>query len=261
MPLIPNTVTLITGATGMAAATATLAAQQGARVFIAALSPDDCEQLASRIRQAGGACEFRAGDLTIAAEADAAVSRCLERFGQIDGLFNAAGISGRRFGDGPLDECTDEGWDATLAANARSTFLVTRAVLHHMLSRPLPDDGCRGAILHMASASALHPEPRHFATHAYAASKGAILSLTLAMAAYYAPHKIRVNAIAPGLVRTPMSRRAQNDPDILAYMRAKQPLAGTLIEAEEIARAAIFLLSDDAKMITARLSAWMPAGA
>ena len=73
------------------------------------------------------------------------------------------------------------------------------------------DNGRPGTILNMASVLAFSPEAQHFATHAYAASKGAIISMSRAMAAYYAPHKIRVNVIAPGLVRTPMSARAQSD--------------------------------------------------
>jgi NAD(P)-dependent dehydrogenase (short-subunit alcohol dehydrogenase family) len=74
--------------------------------------------------------------------------------------------------------------------------------------------------------------------------------MTKAMAAYYAPHRIRVNAIAPGLVHTPMSRRAQDDPEILAAIRHKQPLAEDLIPVDDIARASVFLMSDEARMIT-----------
>ena len=97
---------------------------------------------------------------------------------------------------------------------------------------------------------ASHPEPGKFATHAYAASKGAILSLMTTLASYYAPQKIRVNAVAPGLVRTPMSQRAQGDAEILELMRTKQPLAGDLLDADEIAKAALFLLSSDAAQVT-----------
>ena len=71
------------------------------------------------------------------------------------------------------------------------------------------------------------------------------------MAAYYAPHKIRVNVVAPALVRTPMSARAQNDPAILDLMKTKQPLAEDLIDAQDVARASLFLLGDDSRMITA----------
>jgi NAD(P)-dependent dehydrogenase (short-subunit alcohol dehydrogenase family) len=97
---------------------------------------------------------------------------------------------------------------------------------------------------------AFSPEPKFFATHAYAASKSAIIGLTGAMAAYYAPSKIRVNAIAPGLTRTPMSARAQQDRALLEFIKTKQPLIEDLVEADDVARAAVFLLSDDAGAIT-----------
>jgi NAD(P)-dependent dehydrogenase (short-subunit alcohol dehydrogenase family) len=112
------------------------------------------------------------------------------------------------------------------------------------------ESGARGTILNMASVLAFSPEPKFFATHAYAASKSAIIGLTRAMAAYYGPHKVRVNAIAPALTRTPMSARAQQNTEILEFIRAKQPLSEDLIEAEDVARAAVFLLSDESRYIT-----------
>jgi NAD(P)-dependent dehydrogenase (short-subunit alcohol dehydrogenase family) len=232
-----NKTVLISGSTGIAAATARLAAAEGASVFTIALEPGECDGVFI-------------GDLTLAETARDGVRECLARFGRIDCLFNVAGISGRRFGDGPLHECSEEAWDRVMDANVKTMFLLTRETLRVMLEQPVAENGLRGAILNMASAVASSPEPIHFATHAYAASKGAILAMTKAMAAYYAPHRIRVNAIAPGLVRTPMSRRAQGDPEILDYMRHKQPLAEGAIAADEIARASVFLMSDEARMIT-----------
>jgi NAD(P)-dependent dehydrogenase (short-subunit alcohol dehydrogenase family) len=105
----------------------------------------------------------------------------------------------------------------------------------------------------MSSVLARHPSPDHFATHAYAAAKGGIEAMTRAAAAFYAPDGIRMNAIAPSLVATPMSRRAQEDPAILAYLAAKQPLAGGPADADAVTRAALFLLSDDAELITGQV--------
>jgi NAD(P)-dependent dehydrogenase (short-subunit alcohol dehydrogenase family) len=245
-----NKICLITGSTGIGAATARLAAEAGARVFVVSRTEAHCRALAEEIVAAGGCANFRAADLTHAAAVDDAVAHCAAEFGRIDALFNVAGISGRRFGDGPMHECTEEGWDTTLDTNARSMFLMCRAVLRQMLAQPLAENGLRGTILNMASVLAFSPEPRFFATHAYAASKGAIISMSRSMAAYYAPHKIRVNVIAPSLIRTPMSRRAQENSDILERMKTKQPLCEDLIEAAEVARAALFLLGDDARVIT-----------
>ena len=238
-------VLLITGSTGIAEATALLAAREGARVFVVSRTPENARALAEKV---GG--DFHAGDLVDPAVARDAVARCLAKHGRLDAVFNVAGISGRSFGDGPLHECTDEGWSTVLDANLRSLFHVCREALKAMMGQAPGPDGLRGNILNMASVLGLAPQAQHFATHAYAASKGAILSLSRAMAAYYAPHKIRVNAIAPALVRTPMSRRAQTDPAVLEKMKSKQPLADGLIEPDDVARAALFLLGDGARMIT-----------
>lgn len=240
--MLGNQVWLITGSSGMAAATARLAAQQGARVFVCGLEMEACRDLAAEC--AGG---FHCGDLAVPAEAAAAVARCTSELGPIDALFNVAGASGRAYGDGPLHLISDEGFRRTLDINLNPAFLVSRSVLAEMLPRR------RGAILNMSSISAIAPEPRYFAAHAYAAAKGALISLTKSMAAYYAPHGIRVNAIAPGLVRTPMSRRAQSDAEILALMETKQPLSGGPMEADDVARAAVFLLSPAAAMITGQV--------
>lgn len=246
---------LITGASGIAAATARLAAQGGAKLFIASIDEGECRELAARLEEEGATIAWRAGDLTLEAEAIAAVARCHELFGRIDALFNVVGISGRRYGDGPIHQCTLDGWRRTMATNVETAFLTSREVVRIMLGQEPDDNGGRGAILNMASVLAISPEPGHFETHAYAASKGAIIGLTMAMAASYARSGIRVNAIAPGLTRTPMSVRAQSNPEILALMKMKQPLRGDLLEADDVARAALFLLGDDARSITGELLA------
>lgn len=245
-----SVVYLITGSTGIAAATAKLAVQAGIKVFFTSRTAANCQQLADELQALAGDCAFLPAELTDPEAVAAVVQACVARYGRIDALFNVAGISGRRFGDGPLHECTVEGWEVTLDTNVKSQFLMCRAVLNQLLAQPLREDGVRGAILNMASVLGFSPEAKHFATHAYAASKGAIIGLSKSMAAYYAPHKIRVNVIAPALIRTPMSARAQQNPVILDYMKVKQPLAEDLIEADEVANAALFLLGDQARYIT-----------
>lgn len=247
---LQNKVWLITGATGIAAATAQLAARAGAAVFIVSNVAADCRALIDEACADGARGAFYVADLTVPDQVRAAVQSCLAQHSRIDALFNVVGISGRRYGDGPIHECTPEGWDVTMTINVTTMFLMCREVVRQMLQQPLSAQGQRGAILNMTSVLARAPEPQHFATHAYAASKGAIISLTQAMAAYYAAHKIRVNALAPGLTRTPMSARAQGDQDLLNYIKHKQPLSEDLIEAEDVARAALFLLSDEARYIT-----------
>src|SRR6185312_162790 len=241
---------LITGSSGIAEATALLSAKEGARVFLIGKDAASVASLIGRIRAEGGHCDSHVADLTDSAATEKAVDACAKSLGHIDALFHAAGISGRKFGDGPLHQCTEEGWDITLDTNLKSAFRLCGAVLRYMLKQPLDANGIRGTILNMSSVLAFSPESHHFATHAYAASKAAIIGLGTAMAAYYAPYKIRVNTIAPGLVRTPMSARAQKDEELLKYLTEKQPLAETLIDPAEIASAAVFLLSDESRATT-----------
>ena len=244
---------VITGSTGIAAATVKLAGHEGHAVFFVSRDETSCHELAAELQAENKPCGFHVADLTEPEAVAEAVAACVAQFGRIDALFNVAGISGRRFGDGPIHECSVEGWQTTFDNNARTTFLMCREVVNQMLRQAVGENGLRGSIVNMASVLAFAPEAGHFATHAYAASKGAIISLTKAMAAYYAPHKIRVNAVAPGLVRTPMSARAQNDPAILELMKTKQPLAEDLIVAEDVAQAALFLLGDGARNITGEI--------
>jgi NAD(P)-dependent dehydrogenase (short-subunit alcohol dehydrogenase family) len=247
---LSNKVVFIVGSTGIGGATARLAAQAGAQVFITSRTAENCRTLTDEINASGGVASNFAADQTQADQVQNAVDACIEKFGKIDASFNVAGISGRRFGDGPLHECSEEGWDVTLDTNAKGMFLFCRAQLKQMLQQPVGEDGLRGNILNMASVLGFAPQRDFFATHAYAASKGAIISMSRAMASYYAPEKIRVNVIAPSLVATPMSQRAQGDDEILNFMKRKQPLVEDLIPADDVARAALFLLSDEARVIT-----------
>jgi NAD(P)-dependent dehydrogenase (short-subunit alcohol dehydrogenase family) len=235
---------LITGSSGIAEATAVLAGREGYKVFIAGIDASQCRDLSARIEGSG----YFVGDLRDPSAAEGALSGCVKQFGRVDALFNVAGGSGRRFGDGPVHECSVEGWDKTLEANAKPTFLMCRAAVRHWL-----ESGRGGAILNMASVLAFSPEPEHFSTHAYAASKGAIISMSRAMAAQYAAKGIRVNVIAPALVKTPMSARAQADQDIVDFIQKKQPLSGGLLEAADVAQTALFLLSERSRHVTGQV--------
>jgi NAD(P)-dependent dehydrogenase (short-subunit alcohol dehydrogenase family) len=244
---------LITGSTGMAAAAARAIAAEGGAVFMVSRGEEHLRELASEIEAAGGTCAWHVADLRREDEVAAAFAAFDGRFDRLDALFSVAGISGRRYGDGPLHEATLEGWDTVVAANATSQFLVLRAAVRGMLAQDRDATGSRGAVLAMSSTLATHPAPAFFATHAYAASKGAIDALTRAAAAFYAPDGIRINAIAPSLVATPMSRRAQEDEAILAYLGDRQPLAHGPIDADAVAAVALHLLSDDARMVTGQV--------
>jgi NAD(P)-dependent dehydrogenase (short-subunit alcohol dehydrogenase family) len=183
-------------------------------------------------------------DLTKANEVERAVAEAFERLGRLDVVFNGAGISGRGLGDGPVDECTEEAWDAVLATNLKSVYLVCRCAIPE-----LHRDG-GGSIVNLSSVLGLVGGDEDFATHAYAASKGGIVSLSRAIAVAYAKDAVRCNVLCPGLVRTPMSRRAQEDPHILERLPELQPLACDFLEPEDVAEAALFLASPASRFVT-----------
>ncbi len=246
---------VVTGSTGMAASAARAIAAEGGTVFAVSRTAAHLASLEAEIRDAGGRCLWHAADLRREEEVQAAFAAFDERMGRLDAVYGVAGISGRRFGDGPIHRATLEGWETVLRANATTQFLVAREAVTRMLAQDPDGSGSRGAVLLMSSALATSPAPGFFATHAYAASKGAVEALARSLAAYYARDRIRVNVVAPSLVATPMSRRAQDDPAILAYLADKQPLARGPIAADAVTATALHLLSSDAAMVTGQVVA------
>jgi NAD(P)-dependent dehydrogenase (short-subunit alcohol dehydrogenase family) len=247
---MPGKVYIVTGSTGIAAETIKLLVKEHHSVYFIGLEEIDCKNLLNEINTIGGSADFLTGDLTNESVIRNLVSSCIQKYGRIDGLFNVAGISGRKFGDGPLHECTLEGWSHTLNCNLTTQFQMCKYVLNQMLMQSPDDIGMRGAILNMSSVLAFSPEAKNFTAIAYAASKGAIISMTKTAAAYYAKDKIRINAIAPGLALTKMSARASENEEIISFMKEKQPLAGTVMKVKDVAQTAVFLLSNSANMIT-----------
>ena len=231
---------LVTGASGIGAATVRRCVAEAARVFVVDKDADRLEALRADLPEVAGGV----ADLADEASARASVARAVEALGGLDVLVNVAGLSGRRYGDGPVHQASADGWDAVMANNARSTFLMCRFALGPMLAQR------RGAIVNTGSVLAYAPNAEHFATHAYAASKGAIHALTRSMAAAYASQGVRVNAVAPGLIATPMSARAQTDPAILAYLRERQPLTAEPGTPGDVADAILYLASDEASFVT-----------
>jgi len=239
---------VVTGATGIAAAGAMRAAREGASVFIVSQSELECRALADQVAGADGDVGWAQADLTEESQADEAFDAAARHLGGIDGLFAVAGGSGRAHGDGPAHDVPLDGWAKTMSMNTYPFFLATRNAVRHM-----GESG--GSIVIVSSVLATSPVPSLFATHAYAAAKGAANAFVTSISAYYANRGIRVNAISPGLVRTPMSERAGSDPVTMEYVGRKQPLAGGFVEPDAIASLAAFLLSDEASMITGQVIA------
>ena len=240
---------MVTGATGIAAVAAHRLVDEGASLFVISRDEEELRSLADELEMSADRVAWAQADLTIEAAGEAAFARAVDHLGGIDGVLAVAGASGRRFGDGPTDQLTLDAWQTTISINLSPAFLAAREAIRVMR------DAGGGSIVCVGSVLADHPSPRLFATHAYAASKGAIASFVRTAASRYATDLIRVNAIAPGLVRTPMAERAAKDPETVRYAERKQPLARGLLDAGTIADAALFLLSEEASQITGQIIA------
>jgi NAD(P)-dependent dehydrogenase (short-subunit alcohol dehydrogenase family) len=191
------------------------------------------------------------GDAREPAHAGEAIELAVDAFGGFHGLYHVAGGSGRRMGDGPLHEVTDEGIGATLDLNLKSVILSNRAAVRHFRARK-----SGGAILNLSSVLAWSPSPKYFGTHVYTAAKAGIIGFTKSVAAYYAAENIRCNTIAPAVVDTPMARRAAGDPEIRRFIASKQPLdSGRIGRPEDCDAAAVYLLSDAARFVTGQVLA------
>jgi len=248
-----NRVCVVTGSTGIAATSARRFAAEGASVFVISRTADHASALAAELEAGGHRSGWADADLTDEIAADRAIAAAVEAFGRIDGFFAVAGGSGRRYGDGPIHDLTADGWEQTLAINLRTQALTCRAVVRQMRRQPPNTSGTRGSILLMGSVTATDPVPAFFATHAYAAARGATNALMTTMAATYVHDRIRVNAVAPSLTDTPMAARAAGNPQIRAFALRKQPLAGEMMDPDEVAKAAVFFLSDESRVITGQL--------
>ncbi len=190
---------VITGASrGIGLATAERAARRGAGVVLAARGADRLEQAAARIRALGAACEAVAADVSTRSGAESLIERAVQRFGRIDVLVNNAGTASLR----PVDQTSDQDFDASIGANVASVFYLTRRVW------PVMRQQRSGVIVNISSIAAFDPFPGF---SVYGACKAWVNTFTLATAAEGKPLGIRVFAVAPGAVETQMLRSAFPD--------------------------------------------------
>ncbi len=239
-------IVIIGGTSGLGLAAAKALIREGAQIVVVGRGSERLEKAIEELpKNAVGLM----GDSTAPETAIEAIRMCRERWGGFDGLYHVAGGSGRPRGDGPLHELTLEGWQYTLNINLTSLMLSNQAAVKAFL-----EAGQGGAILNMSSVLGYSPSPAYFATHAYAAAKAAVGGFVRATAAFYAQHNIRINAIAPALVHTPMSARAAGNPEIVAFAKTKQPLDGGRLGApEDLNAAVVYFLSDGAAYTTGQL--------
>lgn len=249
LPLADKALVIIGGTTGLGLSAAHAFLAAGARgVVVTGRNPESSSAAARALGNCGRALT---GDARGADHAVRAIGLCRENFGGFDGLYHVAGGSGRKMGDGPLQEVTDEGIAATLELNLHSLILSNRAAVRQFLEQKTG-----GAILNMGSVLGWSPSAKFFSTPVYAAAKAGVLGFSKSIAACYASSNIRVNVIAPALVETPMSRRAAGDEEILDFVRTKQPLDGGRIgQPQDCDGASVFLLSDAARFITGQVLA------
>ena len=241
---LQDKVAIITGGgSGIGQATACLFASEGAQVIIFEIDGPSAAATLSLMKGPHQGSSMLI-DVTRPDQVETSMAEVAARFGGLDILVNVAGGSGRKWGDGPVADCSLVGWEKTLDLNLNSLFYCCKYALSVMQSQN------RGAIVTVSSVLGAVGGDEDFATHAYAASKGAAISLTRSIAAYYAPLGIRANVILPGLIATPMSKRAQQSEHIRARLPQLQPLTGDFGSPLDVAQAAVYLASEAAAFVT-----------
>ncbi|HSS94468.1 MAG TPA: glucose 1-dehydrogenase [Candidatus Dormibacteraeota bacterium] len=236
-------VCLITGAgSGIGRATARLFAKEGARVVVADVDDRGARSTVAGIKKAGGDAVAEHVDVTDEEDTVALAARVVKRFKRIDVLFNNAGISGV----GDVMETEPDLFDRVMKVNVRGVFLTSRAVVPYMIKKR------SGSIINMSSCIADIGLARRVS---YAASKGAVLSMTKSMQVDLAQHGIRVNALLPGTILTPFVERylkdSYKDPEEGFASIRKRQLTSELGRPEDVAWAALYLASDESRFVMA----------
>ena len=232
-------VVLVTGGgSGIGRATALAFAAEGSRVVVVDQRSSALEETVAMVREAGGTADGYQTDVAQSAEVAKMVAFAVERYGALDVAFNNAGIGGTPFV--PLADYSESTFDEVIATNLRGVFLCMKYELPHLLATS-------GAIVNTASVAGLSGGR---VGAGYIASKHGVVGLTRAAAVEYADKGVRINAVAPGVIRTPMSENAFfHSESITAQVTARHPM-GRLGTPDEVARAVVWLCSPAASFIT-----------
>ncbi len=236
---LADKIALVTGgAGGIGRATALAYVSEGAKVAVVDLNGAAAQAVADEINAAGGVAIGIATDVSRSDQVEAMVAQVVAHFGRLDIAFNNAGIE---IEHEPLHKTTEEMFDTLMAVNVKGVWLCMKHEITQMLKQ-----GGGGAIVNTASVGGLVGSPRQ---PIYGATKHAVVSLTKSAGVEYGRKGIRVNSVCPGIIRTEMTERAiAREPKRVTYIDQAHPI-GRLGEAEEIARAVVFLSSDDASFV------------
>jgi NAD(P)-dependent dehydrogenase (short-subunit alcohol dehydrogenase family) len=237
--LLEGKVGLVTGGTsGIGRETAVLFAKSGAKVVVAGRREKEGQETVELIRAAGSDGLFVKCDVSKASEVDALVQQTAERFGRLDVAFNNAGVEGAW---SPIIKQSEEDWDQTIAINLKGVWLCLKYEIRQMLKQ-----GGGGAIVNMASTTGLVGA---VGAAAYSASKHGVLGLTQTAALENAKSGIRINAVCPGFIETPMADRIFRVPGLHKYVLSCHPI-GRLGKPAEIAESVVWMCSDQASFMT-----------
>jgi len=234
-------VALVTGAgSGIGRATALAFAGESATVVVSDVAEERGHETVAAIRGTGGDAMFVPADVSVPKDVAALMRTAVEAYGRLDCAHNNAGVTGIVGAPSPPHEYPEDAWDRTIAINLTGVWLCLKYEVQHMLQRG-------GAIVNTSSVMGLVATPTNVA---YAASKHGVIGLTKSAALAYAPSGIRVNAVCPGYVRTPMTEGFLAErPEAEQVWLANQPV-GRLGTPEEVAALVIWLCSDAASFVT-----------
>lgn len=236
---LQNKVAIITGGTsGIGRETAILFAKSGAKVVVAGRREAEGKETVDLVKAAGGEALFVKTDVAKAAEVEALVRKTVEKFGRVDIAFNNAGIEGNWM---PIADQPEEDWDKVIDINVKGVWLCLKYQIRQMMKQ-----GTGGALVNMASVAGL----MGFAgSGTYCASKHAVIGLTRTAALECAKQQIRINAVCPAVIETPMADRLFGDPDVHKQITAMHPL-GRTGSPMEVAEAVLWMCSDKASFMT-----------
>ena len=238
MRLADKVAVITGGGSGIGKASALLFAEEGAKVVVASRNPQKGEKVVEEIKTNGGDAIYVQVDVANEKDVEKMVSAAVDKFGKLDIMFN---VAGRPQESKPFDQITDEEWEGIMAVNVKGIFLTSKHALSELKKS-------QGVILNIGSVGGELPRP---GSVCYAASKGAVINITRALAVELAKHKIRVNNINPGPTDTPMMFEfiPEFNDDIKSAIGSSTPL-GSFVDPKDVAYAAVFLASSEASKIT-----------